>query len=230
MVSWGLVRNVIRVMLAIALVYVSWVFVSRYWSHHHAERTGDREQQRRDSEFARTYGGTAVKILQFYAREGNLTQGSPTVVCYGVLNARTVRISPPVEGVSPALSRCVEVSPLSDTRYTLTAEGNDGRTVTESFVLKVSADQATLPRITYFRVSGDKVERGRHIFTLVFGDRNGEEISVDPPVFPTLHGAPNGQFFVAPEKTTTYTLTVAGKFGHKAQQRLTVVVPGSQHP
>ena len=224
--SWPFVRSVVRVATAIAFVYVSWVFLSRYWNNHHPPVTvRDEEQARRDAEFARTYGGTQVKITQFYAREGNLTEGSPTVVCYGVLNARSVKIVPDVDPVSPSLSRCVEVSPLHNTVYTLTAEGNDGRTVTESFELKVSADQETLPRVSYFRIASHKVERGKHIFGLTFAAKNGVEISVDPPEFPTLHGAPNGQFFVAPEHTTTYTLTVTGKFGHKAQKSLTVEVP-----
>jgi hypothetical protein len=34
-----------------------------------------------------------------------------------------------------------------------------------------------------------------------------------------------GSFYVAPEKTTTYTLTVTGKYGHKATRSLTVEVP-----
>jgi hypothetical protein len=225
MVSWPHVRNAVRVMTAIALVYVSWVFLARYWNNRQWKEASGEGQAQRNAAFARTYGGTDVKILQFYAREGNLVQGSPTVLCYGVLNARSVRIDPPVEGVAPALSRCVEISPLKDTRYTLTAEGADGHTASESFVLAVNADQATLPRITYFRVANHKVEGARHMFTLVFGDQNGEEISIDPPVFPTLHGAPNGQFLVAPEKTTTYTLTVTGKFGHKAERKVTVQVP-----
>src|ERR1035438_1682905 len=111
MVSWPFIRILLRVMTAIALAYVSWVFLSRYWENHHFKPASDAEQARRNAAFARTYGGSGVKILQFYAREGNLTEGSPTVLCYGVLNARAVRIDPPVEGVSPALSRCVEIAP-----------------------------------------------------------------------------------------------------------------------
>ncbi|MDR3701354.1 MAG: hypothetical protein P4L56_17030 [Candidatus Sulfopaludibacter sp.] len=225
MVSWSFIRILLRVSLAIAAVYAGWIFLNRYWSHHPQSTGMDPEQVRRNAEFARTYGGTDVKILQFYAREGNLTQGSPTVLCYGVLNARAVRIEPPVEGVSPALSRCVEIAPLQGTRYTLTAEGNDGHSVSESFVLQVSADQATLPRITYFRVANHKMEGSRHLFLLSFGDQNAEEVSIDPPVFPTLHGAPNGQFLVGPERTTTYTLTVTGKYGHKAERKLTIEIP-----
>jgi hypothetical protein len=121
----------------------------------------------------------------------------------------------------------VEARPLKDTRYTLTAEGGDGRAASESFVLRVHPDEAALPEIAYFKVSSHKVEGGRHLYTLVFGDKNGEEVSLDPPVFPTLHGAPSGQFFVSPDKTTTYTLTVTGQRGHTARRQVTVEVPGT---
>ena len=61
-----------------------------------------REQQRHQpdgfAEFERAYGGTEVKIVQFYSREGTLFEGSSTVLCYGLANARSVRIEPPVEG------------------------------------------------------------------------------------------------------------------------------------
>lgn len=226
MVNWDSVRLLLRIALLVAAAYTGWVFLNRYLGHHPPHVAGvDADQARRNAEFTRTYGGSEVKILQFYAREGNLTQGNPTVLCYGVLNARSVRIDPPVEGVSPALNRCVEIKPLAGTRYTLTAEGDNGHAVSESFVLEVSADQNKLPRITYFRVASHRVEGARHLFMLTFGDQNAEEVSIDPPVFPTLHGAPNGQFLVGPERTTTYTLTVTGQYGHKAQRKLTVEVP-----
>jgi hypothetical protein len=47
-------------------------------------------------------------------------------------------------------------------------------------------------------------------------------------VFPTLHGAPSGQFSVAPAKTTTYTLSAKGKNGHVAHKQLTVEVPAAK--
>lgn len=178
------------------------------------------------AEFTKIYGGSAVKILQFYARDGVLTEGEKSVLCYGVLNARSVRIEPAVEGVTPSLNRCVEVSPDRETRYTLTAEGHDGRTVSESFVLGVKADETTLPKITSFRVA--KKERdysGKWIFSLTFAAQNPEEVSIDPPVFRPLHRSPMGSFYVAPPRTTTYTLTVTGKYGHKARKSVTVEVP-----
>ena len=211
-----------------ATVYTGWIFLNRTLSDRRWNQNRHPAQPGPTAEFERIYGGTAVKILQFYGREAVLTEGTPTVICYGVRNARAVRIEPPVEGVSVSPNRCVEVAPERDTRYTLTAEGNDGHTVSESFVLAVKPDVAALPGITSFRIEDHKPDyRGRQVFLISFGARNPETVDIDPPVFPTLHGAPNGRFYVAPEKTTTYTLTVTGKRGHKAQRQLTVEVPPS---
>jgi hypothetical protein len=113
-------------------------------------------------------------------------------------------MEPRVDGVSPSLNRCVEVSAEKETRYTLTAEGADGRTVSESFVLGVRADQETLPKITSFHLTRrERDYTGKWIFSLAFAAQNPEEVSIDPPVFRTLHRSPMGSFYVAPEKTTT---------------------------
>lgn len=170
--------------------------------------------------------GQPVKITAFYARDAVVVEGGSTVLCYGVANAKSVRLDPPVESISPSLNRCVEVRPKAETRYTLTAEGSLGQAVSESVTVRVGADQATLPRITSFQVEGTKKDySGQTVFTLSFGVQNAEEVSIDPPVFPTLHGAPSGQFSVKPDKTTTYTLIVKGKNDHVARQQLTVQVP-----
>ena len=179
------------------------------------------------AEFERAYGGSALRIVQFYSREGTLLEGSTTVLCYGVVNARSVRMEPPVEGVFVSLNNCVEAAPEQDTRYTLTAEGNDGHTVSESFVLHVRPDPAALPKITSFRIASHQIDDGRHIFSIAFTQQNGQLVDIDPPVFPTLHGSPYGSFYVSPEKTTTYTLTVTGKKGRQARRQLTVEVPNT---
>jgi hypothetical protein len=167
-----------------------------------------------------------VKITAFYARDGVVTEGGSTVLCYGVSNAKSVRLDPPVEKISPSLNRCIGVRPRGETRYTLTAEGSDEQAVSESVTIRVGADQSALPRITSFQIDGTKKDySGQTVFSLSFGVQNAEEVSIDPPVFPTLHGAPSGQFSVKPDRTTTYTLIVKGKNGHVARQRLTVRVP-----
>jgi hypothetical protein len=167
-----------------------------------------------------------VKITAFYARDGVVIEGGSTVLCYGVSNAKSVRLDPPVEKISPSLNRCIEVRPRGETRYTLIAEGSDGRAVSESVTVRVGADQSALPRITSFQIDGTKKDySGQTMYTLSFAVQNAEEVSIDPPAFPTLHGAPSGQFSVKPDKTTVYTLIVKGKNGHVARKQLTVEVP-----
>jgi hypothetical protein len=169
--------------------------------------------------------GEPVKILAFYPRDAVVTEGGTTVLCFGVSSARSVRIDPPVDGVSPTLSRCLEIRPKGETKYTLTAEGSDGQTVSQTVTVHVGVDAGSLPQISSFRIEGaQKDYSGKTMYTLSFADQNAEEVSIDPPVFPTLHGAPSGQFSVTPQKTTTYTLSVRGKNGHVARKQLTVEV------
>lgn len=40
-----------------------------------------------------------------------------------------------------------------------------------------------------------------------------------------LHRAPNGRFYVRPDKTTTFTLTVVGTKGRTVRRQLTVEAP-----
>ena len=78
-----------------------------------------------------------VRILQFYASVGSVTVGEKATLCYGVENARSVRISPMLPGVYPALRRCVEILPEHTTHYMIMAEGYDGQVATRSFTLAV---------------------------------------------------------------------------------------------
>lgn len=218
----------LRVAAIVMSVYLGYVLLARHTSTQHWEdrRKSAPQAPGRDAEFNAAYGGTAVKILQFYARESAITEGQSTIICYGVVNAKSLRIDPPVDAVYPAINRCLTVEPERDTRYTLTAEGNDGQTATSEFTLAVKPDIANLPRITAFEVVKHSVELGRHYFTIAFRFENARTVTIDPPVFSTLEdSAPFGQFMVAPETSTTYTLTVAGKKGRKASKQLTVNVP-----
>ena len=218
----------LRVGAAIALVYLGYIFLVRHSAdQRYAERTTSAQPSKEEkSRFAETYGGTAVKILQFYARDGAISDDQSTVICYGVVNAKSVRIDPPVADVYPALNRCVDAAPQHETKYTLTAEGKDGKTVTAEFTLAVRPDLENRPRITSFAVAKHTVEQGRHYVLISFAFQNANKVSIDPPVFSPLEdSAPFGQWTVTPDKTTTYTLTVADKKGHKASRELTVEVP-----
>ena len=226
---WQLLKRAeipLRIGVIAAVAYWGYVLLARYTADRHWAARQKKGEAAPDPKFAATYGGSALKILQFYARDAVLTEDRSTVICYGVVNAKSLRIDPPVAAVYPALNRCVEVAPEHDTKYTLTAEGNDGTTATAGFGLVVKPDLANRPRITAFQVIKHSVELGRHYFTIAFRFENARTVTIDPAVFsPIEDSAPWGQFVVAPETTTTYTLTVMGKKGRKASKQLTVEVP-----
>src|SRR5580704_10728614 len=82
------------------------------------------------------YGGQ-VQIVQFYAGNGRILPGGKTELCYGVVNAKEIRLDPPVEKVWPSMSRCFDVAPAKTTHYTLTAESADHKVVTASLDIAV---------------------------------------------------------------------------------------------
>ncbi len=225
------IRAVLLVGLVAALAYVGWVFANRKLSDTKAENELTKKQQRSSAELDKIYGGSEVKILQFYSPTVAVVPGQAATICYGVLNAKKVSIDPPVDGVSPALNRCVEVKPRQETTYTLNAEGEDGRIVTASVVLKMrsaapsSASSAPEgPRIVAFNIAKSALEQGKNVFLLHFQVQDAEQVSIDPKAFPTTRAA-NGDFYVMPERTTVYTLTAVGKNGRKVVKELTVEVP-----
>jgi hypothetical protein len=79
-----------------------------------------------------------VRILEFRASVGTLMPGQTAQLCYGVENARTVRIAPVApQGVDPSIKRCMDIVPKHTTHYTLLAIGFDGSVATRSFTLPV---------------------------------------------------------------------------------------------
>ncbi len=86
-----------------------------------------------------------VRILRFRASVSALLAGQKAQLCYGVANARSVRIAPIVFPVYPSANRCLEIGPRQTTHYTLLAVGWDGSVATRSLTLAVEAAPARLP-------------------------------------------------------------------------------------
>jgi len=91
-----------------------------------------------------------VRILLFQASVGSLTRGEKAQLCYGVSNAKSVRISPVAVRVYPSANRCVEIVPQHTTHYLIQAEGFDGSVVTKSFTLPVQAPPPEPPQPLQF--------------------------------------------------------------------------------
>ena len=123
--------------LAIAILYVAWTFFSRWHDNSVIQRSADAEKAKAEAKIVEMYGSGKLKVLNFYATPGIVARGRKGLICYGVANAKTVRIEPGVEALAPSISRCVEISPLKDTQYTLTAEDESGHSETKSVLVKV---------------------------------------------------------------------------------------------
>jgi len=220
-------RNTVLTISAAAGVlglYLGWTFASRIVANRRLDKSVDARRARSYEGFQRAGSADAVQILQFYASPAEVLEGQKVILCYGVEHARTVRIEPGVGDVSPAANRCLDVYPEEQTRFLLSAEGPDGRVMAASFILPVKADPGLLPRIDYFTKRGTVADRGKLVSSLCYEAENVEEVRVEPRVFPP-NAAPRGCFYVAPARTTTYTLTITGPKGRKAQRQVMVEIP-----
>jgi hypothetical protein len=125
------------ILLVAAMAYSGWVLSSRRQEARELEQRA-KEQER--AEAARTFetlGGDRFEILNFYAVPGVIRRGDSAQLCYGVSNAKAVRLEPQSSAVWPSQSRCVDVAPKKDTTYTLTAEDGRGNTRTSSLTVAV---------------------------------------------------------------------------------------------
>src|SRR3954462_2939272 len=78
-----------------------------------------------------------VKILQFYSNASSVAKGETALVCYGVENAKKVRLEPAIEEISPALTRCISYAPQSSTGLKLIATGADGNEANQTIHIDV---------------------------------------------------------------------------------------------
>jgi len=115
--------------LLVALLYVGWVFYSR-WQENQAyeQQLAEREARKReaDERAVELMGGSRFDILSFYATPSVIHEDQSATVCYSVSNAKKVRLEPPDANVWPSLSHCFHVSPKKTTTYTLTIEDGEG--------------------------------------------------------------------------------------------------------
>jgi hypothetical protein len=107
----------------LVFAYSGWVLYQRKADNERIAAEAERQRADADRKIVEKLGSGRLKILMFYANPPVIRSGEKTLLCYGVSNATAVRIEPNVDGVGPAISRCVEAHPRADTTYTLTAEG-----------------------------------------------------------------------------------------------------------
>lgn len=131
--SWGA--------LCIAALFVVWILFSRWWQNRSIEyraREAAAEKQRADDRATlEQLGGKELAIQTFYAVPGEIRRGQSVQLCYGVANAKSVKLEPQSNPVWPSYARCVDVSPAKTTTYTLTIAGATGNTKSQSLTVAV---------------------------------------------------------------------------------------------
>lgn len=117
--------------------YTGWVFYSRQSGNRAAEEEVQQKRAESDRQLLEKLGGSDLKILMFYANPPVVRRGQPGLLCYGVSNSKSVRMEPSVDGVGPAISRCVEIRPAASTEYKIIATDDKGREVSQSLQVQV---------------------------------------------------------------------------------------------
>lgn len=124
--------------IIVALAYVGWIFYSRWHDNKELQEQNAAKEKAEAARIYDMYGAGRVKILQLYANPAVIERGGTTHLCYGVSNAKTLTIEPkPTGDVWPSIARCVDVSPTSDTTYTLTAQDATGHTEKQNVTIQV---------------------------------------------------------------------------------------------
>ncbi len=128
------------VLVVVALV-VGWILFSRWSDNRLIERQAIQQKQEKQRESDRTaleqMGGKTLDIQAFYANPGVVHRGETVQLCYGVANAKNVKLEPQSNPVWPSYARCVDVKPSKTTTYTLTIDDGAGNTKTQSLEVKV---------------------------------------------------------------------------------------------
>ena len=208
----------VSIVLAVALASLGWTWFQRHEGTLRME-SALRASRRNGERAAAEYTGTAVKITQFYAKAGDMTDADHNIICYGVLNAKTVRLEPPVENISPSLSRCFWVEPTRDTTYTLLAEGLDGSQDSASFQVSV---KPAPPHIQFVAVSHAEIHRGDPV-TVCYGVDHAKGVRLDPINWPLPPVVKNCTRFY-PKATMKYTLVAFDAQGRADQERFSIRV------
>jgi hypothetical protein len=129
------------VVVSVALLVVLWILFSRWQENRSIERRAREENSRKQLENDRIaleqLGGKDLAIQSFYASPRAIHKGETVQLCYGVANAKTVKLEPQSNAVWPSHARCVIVSPQKTTTYTLTISDASGNTQTQSLQVKV---------------------------------------------------------------------------------------------
>jgi hypothetical protein len=121
----------------IGSLYLGLTFYSRRQADAEFEKNKENKEAEAGRRFRAAYGSDDVRISGFLVKPAEIRRGQEATFCYGVMNAKTVRLEPPIDSVHPALSYCFNAAPAKTTTFTLTAEDGQGKSVQQSVTVTV---------------------------------------------------------------------------------------------
>lgn len=124
--------------VVVAAIYVAWIFYSRHESNRKAvEAIQAQKAQETKNETEEVFGSGEIRFLNFSIDKSVLKRGETAELCYGVANATSVKIDPPIEQIQPSYNHCMEIAPKKTTTYTITAMNASGAKKSASLTLPV---------------------------------------------------------------------------------------------
>ncbi|HKW89879.1 MAG TPA: Ig domain-containing protein [Candidatus Acidoferrales bacterium] len=127
--------------VAIVALGIAWIFYVRWQTNRdidfRAAQKAAAEQRENAARSVELMGGNKFDILNFYAAPGAVRRGDSFQLCYGVSNAASVKLDPPVGSVWPSYNRCFSLTPKKTETYTLTATDSAGHSKSASFTVTV---------------------------------------------------------------------------------------------
>lgn len=198
--------------VALAALYLVWVLAARWQA---PPQAGSGTVRKEIEELT----ARGLKILHFYGHTGELEEGEHLIICYGVRDARAVRLEPPLEALSPSLNRCIAVQIEAATTFRLVAEGADGSEVSASFSVKVVPAP---PKIIFVGLSQKEIRRGTPL-AVCYGVKHAVKVQLEPGGV-SLPPSEKQCIQFYPVRTTNYTFVATGADGRTDGEKFTITV------
>ncbi|MBV9760459.1 MAG: hypothetical protein JO340_07845 [Acidobacteriaceae bacterium] len=126
------------VAVVIAALYVAWTFYSRHEAEVKARQALAQQQaDHRQREAQTIFGSGGLSFRTWSADKGVVRPGETAHICYGIVDAKSVRIDPPVQQLKPSYLHCFDVQPKQTTTYTITADDGAGHTASQHLTIQV---------------------------------------------------------------------------------------------